>query len=309
MHGGTIGRLRHAHDYGADFRRAERRTAWVTALTAVTMLLEITAGIAFGSMALLADGWHMGTHVAAFGIALVAYRYARRHAASERYSFGTGKVTTLGSFASAVALALVAAAVALESALRLLEPRAIRFDEALAVAVFGLAVNVASGLLLRSGPREVHAHDPNLRGAYLHVLADAATSVGAIVALLAGRAYGWLWLDAVTGLAGAALIGRWAWSLARENAAILLDEQADELGLRIRRAIEKDADTRIADLHVWRVAPAQHSAVLSVVTHRPRPPEHYRGLLAELPSLVHVVVEVNECAEPDCAPAARDGRP
>jgi cation diffusion facilitator family transporter len=322
-------RWRHQHDFLADLSASERRTRWVMALTAATMVVEIAAGTFSGSMALLADGWHMATHVAAFGIAIYAYRYARRHAADPRFTFGTGKVMELGGFASALALAFVALAMAVESTQRLLEPRAIAFDEALWVAALGLAVNVASALLLARGghghaphthdhagdhddhdDHDDHEHgheDHNLRAAYLHVIADALTSVLAIAALAAGKFAGWTWLDPVMGLVGAALILRWAYGLVRVTASVLLDGVAhDELRSRLQGAIENHPEAMqrgdsVTDLHVWAVAPGRLAATIAVVAHDPDTPAGYRARLAALPGLAHVVIEVNRCDDPRCS--------
>ncbi|HET9553190.1 MAG TPA: CDF family Co(II)/Ni(II) efflux transporter DmeF [Anaeromyxobacteraceae bacterium] len=297
----------HTHAFGAD-RAAdgERRTRWVVALTVAMMVAEITAGIAFGSMALLADGWHMGTHAAALGVAAFAYAYARRHAADPRYSFGTGKVGALGGFASAVGLAVVALLVLVESAARLASPVAIRFDEAILVAVIGLAVNLASAWLLRDrdhGHDHGHDHDHdhehgehrdhNLRAAYLHVLADALTSVFAIVALVAGKWLGWTFLDPVMGIAGSLVIARWSVGLLRDTAAVLLDAEAGSARREaIRRAIEADG-ARVSDLHVWRVGPRHLAAIVSVVSAAPGTPAAYKARLRAFDDLVHVTVEVH----------------
>jgi cation diffusion facilitator family transporter len=313
QHDHDIADWRHSHDFGGHSGRAETSTARVIALTAVMMLVEIVVGMASGSMALLADGWHMATHVAAFGITLFAYRYARIHAANPRYSFGTGKVGVLGGFASAVALAVVAFMMALESGLRLIEPHVIHFSEAIGVAAAGLLVNLVCGAMLHEhhhdhehdhehehdhGHHHARVSDHNLRAAYLHVLADALTSVFAIVALVAGKYAGWVWLDPVVGLVGAAVVGRWAWGLLRDTGHILLDSAGDpHTQAAIARAIESDADNRIADLHVWQLAPRHYAASLSVVTREPRPPAHYKQLLAGIPLLDHVVVEVNRCCD------------
>jgi len=297
---------RHEHDFHLDNREGERRTRLVVILTACMMVVEIAAGYLFGSMALLADGWHMGTHVAALSIAVFAYRYARRNADNPAFSFGTGKVTALGGFASAAALAVIAFMMGLESIGRLIAPETIRFDEAILVAVIGLLVNLVSAWLLHGGDSGHHHdhdhHDHNLRAAYLHVLADALTSLLAIVALVAGKLFGWIWLDACMGLVGAVLITRWAWSLVGETSAVLLDSSPDEATLSaVRRAIESDADNQVSDLHVWRLGPRDLGAIISLVTHHPREPEHYKALLGHLPELVHVTVEVNRCREDDCA--------
>jgi cation diffusion facilitator family transporter len=267
-------------------------------------------------MALLADGWHMGTHVAALSIALFAYRYARRHSDNPFFSFGTGKVGSLGGFASAVALAVVAVLMGLESVERLVFPQTISFDEAILVATAGLAVNLASAWLLRGQPHGHHHHDHdhhnnhhhrdhNLRAAYLHVLADALTSVLAIVALLCGKALGWTWMDALMGIVGAVVISKWSLNLVRQTSGVLLDGTADEVLMRdIRGAIEADADNRIADLHLWRIGPDSFAAIISLVTHQPRDPSYYKTLLRDFTRLGHTTVEVNRCREATCSLAS-----
>jgi cation diffusion facilitator family transporter len=282
-------------------------------LTATMMVVEIVAGVWFGSMALLADGWHMGTHVAAFGIALFAYRYARTHADSPRFAFGTGKVSALGGFASAVALVVVALVMAMESVLRMIEPKPIHFNEAIGVAVAGLLVNLVCGLMLHGrlvhGEGHDHGHDErghehqdhNLRAAYLHVLADALTSVLAIVALVFGKYFGWVWMDPAMGLAGAAVITKWSHGLVRDTSGFLLDGAVDgDIKAAIRAAIEGDSDNLIADLHVWHLGPHDLSATLSVVTHHPHPPEYYKRLLSGIRNLSHVLVEVNAVEGRSC---------
>ncbi|HZM00961.1 MAG TPA: CDF family Co(II)/Ni(II) efflux transporter DmeF [Planctomycetota bacterium] len=315
MHFTTLDRLRHDHAFGTEQSSpGERRTRLVAGLTAVFMAVEIACGMLFGSMALVADGWHMGTHAAAIGVAAYAYAFARRHATSSRFSFGTGKVGALAGFGSAVALALVALLIFGQSVARLVSPVAIRFDEAIWVAALGLGVNLASALLLRDGHAQVHAghehghehrherahahphHDRNLRAAYLHVLADALTSVLAIVALTAGKLLGWAWMDPAMGLVGSIVIATWSWELLRDTGGVLLDAELDEHGrAELQRLIEADADTRVADLHVWRVGPAHLAAIVSVVTHEAREPEHYKALLAGRGDLAHVTVEVHRC--------------
>lgn len=314
----THDRWTHQHDFVPDAAEAERGTRWVMLLTAVTMVVEIIAGTMSGSMALLADGWHMATHVAAFAIAIFAYRYARTRAADSRFAFGTGKVTVLGGFASAVALAVVALMMAIESVTRLLAPVNIRFDDAIWVACIGLAVNLLSGVILhRAGQRDAgagqghqhaqghdhaHAHshqDHNLRAAYLHVVTDALTSVLAIVALFAGKFLGLGWLDATMGLVGAALITRWAWGLARDSSQILLD-RTDDAGIAqaIRSAVSAvDAEDEIADLHLWQVAPRTLAAAVSIVSHSTRTSDDYRRKLASLDGLAHLTIEVNQCRD------------
>ncbi len=276
-----IDALTHSHVYlGKRHDANARRTLWVVLLTALMMVGEIAAGIAFNSMALLADGFHMATHAGALGIAALAYRYAKRHAESGRYTFGTGKVGDLAGFASALVLGLFALGIAWESLTRLLDPSPVAFAEATIIAVIGLGVNIASALLLGHGHShgnghdhhgEAHDHDHpheqdnNLRSAYLHVVADALTSVLAIAALLGGRYLGWVWLDPLMGVVGAIVIAIWAWSLMRDTGAVLLDATDAALEAEIRDLVEAPGDARIIDLHVWRVGPGAHSAIISVV--------------------------------------------
>lgn len=314
MHSHTLDEWKHSHDFSLDTREGERRTRLVVLLTATMMVVEIAAGYLFGSMALLADGWHMGTHVAALAISLFAYRYARRHADNPAYSFGTGKVSALGGFASAVALAVVALLMGMESIHRLLVPETIQFDQAILVASIGLLVNLVSAWLLQGGhahshhhhgPADAHDHhhhhDHNLRAAYLHVIADALTSLLAIVALFAGKYFHWVWMDACMGLVGAALITRWGYGLLQETSGVLLDGAPDRDRLtRVRDAIESDADTRVVDLHVWQLGPRSYGAIVSLVTHQPRDPQHYKALLGDFAELRHVTVEVNRCRGEPC---------
>jgi len=301
MHHDNLDRWTHEHAFGTDHQsNGERRTKWVVLLTFIMMTVEVVAGMVYGSMALLADGWHMGTHAAALGVAVFAYAYARKHARDPRYSFGTGKVATLGGFASAVGLAVVALMVLGESLMRLTSPVHIHFDEAIAVAVVGLVVNLVSALMLRGEHHHHgdthHHHDHNLRGAYLHVLADALTSVLAIAALATGKLLGWTWMDPVMGIVGSLVIGRWSYGLLRDTGRVLLDaEVPEESRARIRAALEADADNRVADLHIWRVGPAHMAVIVSLVTHTPRAPEHYAALLDGFGDLAHVTVEVHAC--------------
>ena len=272
-----------AHDHfflGKGHDENARRTLWVVALTAGMMGVEIVAGFMFNSMALLADGFHMATHAGALGVAAMAYAYAKKHASSRRYSFGTGKVGDLAGYASALVLGLVALGIALESAQRLLDPRPVAFGEATIIAVVGLAVNIASALLLgghhhghghddhhhdhHGHDHSGHHHDNNLRSAYVHVLADALTSVLAIAALLGGRYFGLTWLDPVMGVVGAIVIATWAWSLMRDTANVLLDAHDLPIEQEIRELVEGPGDARISDLHVWRVGPGAHAAIVAV---------------------------------------------
>jgi cation diffusion facilitator family transporter len=294
---------RHAHAYGTEAaRHAERRTRWVVALTFATMLVELLAGVLTGSMALLADAWHMASHVGAMALAAFAYWFSRRYADDARFTFGTGKVSALAGYSSALLLGVVAFWMVWESVQRLFDPVAIHYAEAMAVAALGLAVNLASAWLLQDAPHEEHAHlDHNLRAAYLHVLADALTSVLAIVALAGGMFFGWRFLDPLMGLIGAAVVGRWAWGLARDGAKTLLDaEDHAPATTEIRRIIGSLPDHEIADLHVWRVGPASRACILSLVTHSLLPTEHYRQLLVGVAGIDHLTLEVNQCRDARC---------
>lgn len=312
MHTHSLEQWRHNHDFNSDTSVGEHRTRLVVVLTVVTMVVEIGAGYLFGSMALLADGWHMGTHVAALGISLFAYRYARLNAHNPRFSFGTGKVTALGGFASAITLVMVALLMGVESINRLLSPESIRFNEAILVAVLGLVVNLVSAWLLHGGSAEHHHHaadhhghhhhqDQNLRAAYLHVIADALTSVLAIVALFAGKYFGWIWMDAMMGMVGAVLITRWSMGLLKDTSSVLLDSvPSADIGRRIVDAIEKESDNRIVDLHIWQLAPGSYGVIISLVTHDPRDPEYYKELIRDIHSLGHVTIEVCGCEGESC---------
>jgi cation diffusion facilitator family transporter len=329
----------HTHAFDSGNRRGERRTWMVVAITAVTMVAEIVAGMITGSMALLADGWHMATHVVALSIAGGAYFLARRWSRDHRFAFGTWKIEILGAYSSALLLGVVAIVMAIESIQRLLQPEPIQFGAALVVAFIGLAVNFGSALVLGTvehdhghghahgehehghghGHHHGHEHDTahghahaehakapdhrdlNLRSAYVHVLADGFTSVLAIAALAAGYWGGWMWLDPAMGLVGGGVIAWWAQSLISASSRVLLDREMDSpLVQRIRGAIENDGDAEIADLHLWRVGRASYAAVMTVVASQPLTPEQYRHRLCEIEALAHVSVEVNRCLHQDC---------
>lgn len=310
MHTDELDRWQHEHTFGQDARRpGESRTMLVIALTAVMMAVEIAAGLAYGSMALLADGLHMASHAAALTITAAAYVYARRHASDERFSFGAGKVNALGGFTGAILLGLFALMMAWESLGRILTPVGIAFNQAIAVAVVGLVVNGVSVLLLghdSAEGEEGHHHDHNLRAAYLHVLADALTSLLAIFALLAGKFLGLVWMDPLMGIVGAVLVARWSLGLLRATSGVLLDRQAPaNIGDSIRGAVERDSDAAVADLHVWSVGPGIYSVIVSVVTSAPKPPDHYKRLMPDHLNLVHRTVEVHRCVhEPAAAQMA-----
>jgi cation diffusion facilitator family transporter len=310
MHIYNLYKWQHDHRFNVEDVRSERNTWRVIFLTITMMVIEIAAGYYYGSMALLADGWHMGTHAAALGITAFTYWYARKHADNPDYSFGTGKVGVLGGFASAIVLFIVALLIAAESFDRIIHPVQIHFNEALIVAIIGLVVNLISALLLEGGHQHSHEHDHddgsvhhdhNLRAAYLHVIADALTSVLAIIALLAGKFFGWVFLDPVIGIVGALVISKWSFGLLKDTSAILLDRGVDqEMVEKIKTAIEQDSDNRVSDIHVWIVGSHQLSTIISIVTHFPKDPEHYKNLLTGFKDLVHVTVEVNKSKDAPC---------
>ena len=284
------------HDFlGASHDRNARRTLWVVALTAVMMVAEIAAGLITGSMALLADGFHMATHAGALAVAAGAYWYAKRHVANPRFTFGTGKVGDLAGFGSALVLGIFAIAIAAESVARLFNPTQIDFGDAIVVAVIGLAVNLVSAAMLQErqhghGHGHAHHHDHNLRAAYLHVLADALTSVGAIAALVAGRFLGWVWLDPVIAIVASLVIARWSWTLVRQTAAVLLDTADRGLLERMKSAVEEGGDCTIADLHVWRIGPGAHAAI--VTASGAVSSAEIRRRLSLIGGLAHLTIEV-----------------
>jgi cation diffusion facilitator family transporter len=309
MHRTDHSRFRKAHDFVPDFSHAERRTRIVIGVTAAMMVVEIAVGLMSHSMALLADGWHMSTHVLAFLITAAAYYFARTQAGNARFSFGTGKVGVLGGFTSAVVLSIVAFLMAGESVHRLFVPLEIHFNEAIGIACVGLLVNLGCAVLLadrhdETGHGSAHDHDLNLRAAYLHVLADAFTSVLAITALTSGKFLGWAWLDPVVGIVGSGVVFSWAYTLLRDTAGILLDRTpaSSDLPDGIRRAVESDGDSLVTDLHVWQVGIGKYAAMISVVAHEPKSCESYRALLRGQHELVHVTIETQHCRE-DHAPA------
>jgi len=315
----SLKQWQHQHNFSSINKKGERRTKYVLILTAVTMVAEIVAGTIFGSMALLADGWHMGTHVAAFLITIYAYRFARKHQDNPDYAFGTGKVGVLGGFTSAIALVIVALLMLVESVHRIIEPTNIQFDAAIGVAVLGLLVNIASAFILKDhhdhshGHSHTHSHhkhedhgdnhshdkdhhhDHNLHAAYMHVLADALTSLLAIMALLAGKYFGWNWLDPIMGVVGAIIITRWSYGLIKQTSPILLDASIEQTyKSAITEKIEKGSDNRIVDLHIWRVSAHHYAIIISIVSLNPKEISHYKSLLSEFDKLSHITVEVNQ---------------
>src|SRR5437899_10193099 len=304
MHRTDHSRFRKRHDFVPDFSHAERRTRIVIGVTAAMMVLEIAVGLMSHSMALLADGWHMSTHVIAFLITAVAYYFARTQAGNARFSFGTGKVGVLGGFTSAVVLSIVALLMAGESVHRLFVPLEIHFNEAIGIACLGLLVNLGCAVLLADrhhdhGGGSSHREDLNLRAAYLHVLADAFTSVLAITALTGGKFFGWAWVDPVVGVVGSGVVFSWAYNLLRDTSCILLDRTpaSSDLPDEIRKAIESDGDSVVTDLHVWQVGAGKFAAIVSLVAHEPKSCESYRERLREHEELVHVTIETHTCPE------------
>lgn len=302
--------LQHSHDFAPDFSTAERRTRIVIAITGAMMIVEIVVGLTSNSMALLADGWHMGTHVTAFFISAVAYYFSRRHSNNPLHSFGTAKIGVLGGFASAIVLSVVALLMAWESVHRFFEPLTIQFNEAIGIATLGLVVNVLCAIVLTQGhghhhhdsvgqSHQHHHHDLNLRAAYLHVLADAFTSVTAIAALTAGKFFGWAWLDPVVGAIGSGVVMSWSYTLIRDTSGILLDRTPASCDLpdAIRRAVESDDDSLVTDLHVWQVGVGKFAAIVSIVAHEPKTADDYRDLLRDRSELVHVTIETQHCRQ------------
>jgi cation diffusion facilitator family transporter len=311
MHSHSIDQWTHDHVFlGSRHDRHERRTWFVVALTATMMVGEIVVGWLSGSMALLADGWHMATHAAALGIAALAYLFARRQAGNSHFTFGTGKFGDLAAFSSAIILSMIAVQIAYESAVRLLHPVPIAYGEAIAVAALGLLVNIVSAWLLRDDhdhhhghghdhdhahSRSHHHHDNNLRAAYVHVMADAVTSILAITALLVAMYAQWVWADPAVGIIGSLVIASWAYGLLRASGAVLLDVNADKnLEMVIRDRLETKGD-RVTDLHLWQVGPGHRAAVISVVSDHPLPPATYKRRLDGLRGLSHVTIEVETC--------------
>ena len=302
MHRTDHSHFRKAHDFVPDFSHAERRTRVVIGITGVMMIVEIVAGLMSHSMALLADGWHMSTHVLAFAITAAAYYFARTQAGNARFSFGTGKIGVLGGFTSAVVLSIVALLMAIESVRRLFVPLEIHFNEAIGIACVGLLVNLSCAALLADHHHEgggSHHEDLNLRAAYLHVLADAFTSVLAIGALSGGKFFGWAWLDPVVGIVGSGVVFSWAYTLLRDTSGILLDRTpaSSDLPDQIRKAVECDGDSLVTDLHVWQVGIGKYAAMISIVAHEPKSCDSYRALLRGHDELVHVTIETQHCRE------------
>ena len=293
----------HSHDFVSHNQKGEKRTLYVLILTVTTMVVEIAAGTMFGSMALLVDGWHMGTHAAAFCITLFAYRYAKQNAHNDRFSFGTGKVSVLGGFTSAIALGIVALMMMVESIHRLFNPESIQFNEAIMVAVIGLVVNLASMLLLQDhhhhghdhhdhhGHDHKHHHDHNLTAAYFHVLADTLTSLLAIVALIVGKFYGWIWLDAMMGIVGAVVIGKWTFGLMKQTAPVLLDESINKSYRdEITETLAPFAE--IVDLHIWKVSGHHYSAAIALKNHSDKTLDEFKQLLSKFDKIHHLTLEV-----------------
>jgi cation diffusion facilitator family transporter len=311
MHRVDHSHFRHSHDFVRDFSKGERRTRIVIAITGVMMVVEITAGLLSHSMALLADGWHMSTHVTAFVITALAYYFTRRHSTNAQFSFGTGKIGVLGGFSSAVVLSVVAFLMAGESVHRLFVPLEIHFNEAIGIACVALTVNLVCAFLLKedhhhshdhdghSHGHHSHDHDLNLRAAYVHVLADAFTTLLAIIALTSGKFFGWSWLDPVVGLVGSGVVFSWAYGLLRDTSGILLDRTplTSDLPEEIRRAVESDNDSIVTDLHVWQVGTGKFAAIVSIVAHEPKSCDLYRALLSGHDELVHVTIETQHCCE------------
>ncbi|OLQ89678.1 cation transporter [Vibrio panuliri] len=296
--------IKHEHNFVKHNHQGEKRTAWVLLLTLTTMIIEIVAGTMFGSMALLADGWHMGTHAAAFCITLFAYRYAKKNAHNQRFSFGTGKVSVLGGYTSAIALGIVAILMFAESVNRLFNPHTIQFNEAIIVAIIGLVVNLVSMFLLgdhhghghehthEHAHSHHHQHDHNLRAAYMHVLADTLTSLLAIIALVIGKFYGWNWLDAVMGMVGALVITKWTLNLLSQTSPILLDESIEN---DYREAVKAQLAPygEVTDLHIWKISSDHYSAAITIDSSSDLTLTDYKQKLAQFDRISHLTLEVH----------------
>jgi cation diffusion facilitator family transporter len=316
MHTHSIEDFRHAHVFlGEAHARNERKTWTVIAICTAMMVAEILGGVWFGSVALTADGLHMSTHAGALLIAALAYTYSRRHIGDERLSFGTGKLGDLAAFTSAIILSMIALFIGYESLNRLFSPVPIAFNQAIPIAVVGLGINLLSAFLLRDEQDHHHGHahdhphdddkhrhgrgeyhrDHNLRAAFVHVIADAAVSVLVIIGLVAGRQFGWIWMDPVMGLMATIVIMSWSWSLVRSAGAVLLDNSPDPaLSAKIAARLEQRGD-RISDLHLWRVGPGHMAAIVSVVSDHPETASSYKKRLSDLPGLSHLTIEVERC--------------
>ncbi len=306
MHTQNIDKWEHCHRFETTNTRGEKRTKLVVLITLATMVVEIAAGYIYGSMALLADGWHMGTHAAALGISVFAYMFARKYAEDKRFTFGTGKVSVLGGYTSAIILAVAALMMSLESVWRIITPVSIQFDQAITVAIVGLLVNIVSACILQWGHGHSHSesetshhHDHNLKAAYLHVIADALTSFLAIIALFAGKYFVWVWLDPFMGIIGAALILRWSYILLKDTGCILLDAGVDqELINELKASVEAEGDNRVSDIHVWKIGSKHHGIIISLVTSNPKDSGHYKKIITNRFKMpCHLAVEVNFC---DC---------
>lgn len=315
MHTNDLSAWSHAHQFDQGNIAGERGTRAVMWITAAMMVVEIAAGWGYNSMALLADGFHMSSHAVAIGLSAFAYAAARRYAGDRRFAFGTWKIEVLAGFASAIFLLVVVALMVAGSIERLLSPAPIHYQEAIIIAALGLLVNIVSALILGTAhhhdqgghPHDAHHshehhHDLNLKSAYVHVMADAATSVLAILALAGGWLYGWAWLDPVTGIAGAVVVALWARRLIADTGKVLLDREMDHPVVdEIRQVIVEDGrvgETRIADLHVWRVGKSSYSCAISLVTHdKELTPGRVRGWLSRHEEIVHATIEIHQCPD------------
>ncbi|MEW6619478.1 MAG: cation diffusion facilitator family transporter [bacterium] len=297
MHLTEIQRWQHHHYFNQEKKSTERRTLFIVLLTLSTMLIEIIAGWVYNSMALFADGWHMSTHATALSISLIAYILARKHANDKRFAFGTWKIEILGAYTNAVLLGIVGLFVLGKSIERIFKPMEIIYDYALIVAFVGLIVNIVSALILQYNPaHHNHEKDLNLQSAYIHVITDALTSIFAIIALLGTKYYHWNWLDPFVGIIGSFLIFRWTLMLIKDTSGILLDREMDSpLIKEITEIIESDGDSKISDLHFWRVAQNKYACILSIVAKNPCSIIAYKNKLKGIDGLAHITIEINHC--------------
>jgi len=311
VHNEQIELWQHQHLFNVDKKAIERRTLIVVIITFVTMIAEILFGWIANSMALLADGWHMGTHAFALGVSLIAYIMARKYAKDETFTFGTWKIEILGAYTSAIVLGIVGVIMIFSSIERIINPLNIHYNQALFVAVLGLLVNIVCAVILNSGghshehehSHQEHNHeDLNLKSAYLHVVADALTSVLAIAALLGAKYFQFNWLDPFIGIVGAGLIIRWSFLLLKDTGGILLEREMDDpIVNEIKNEIESDGDSKISDLHIWKVAQNKYACIVSLVTSKKYSIEEYKARLNKVHELAHVTIEINACEKKSIA--------
>lgn len=302
MHINARNKADHEHNFVSLNLERERVIYGVLIITILAMALEIVAGKLFFSMALLADGWHMATHAAAFSITIFSYYYVRKNHQNDKFAFGPGKITVLGGFLSAIILGLVAFSIMFGSFHRFFNPLSISFDQAIVVAIFGLVVNGICVVMLgehhhnHSVEDVNHGHDFNYRAAYYHVLADALTSILAIIALTLGKYFGLIWLDPTMGMIGSLIILYWSYGLLQQTLPILLDASPEGAKISsIINTLENNSDDRVTDIHIWKISDGHHAGIISITSHTPKTPRDYKSMLSNFGMLDHLTIEVNKC--------------